>query len=127
MDCLKTSKILPMLHGISMNTGGGATKIKNVGKGGILYVKNRMPLMPPLFRLIQSVSQEEWQNMYQNFNCGVGIDVVGEDSPRFDAAMKRAAFLCNLDLYRLGHCEKFSRKRKDNVVRISSSYGEWQY
>jgi len=127
MNSLKAVKALHMLHGISMNTGGGATKIKNVGKGGILYIKNRMPLAPPLFQLIQSESGEEWENMYQIFNCGIGIDVVGEDNPIFSNALKKAAAKCELSLYILGHCERFSKTRKDNIVELDTSYGCWQY
>ena len=127
MNSLKEIKALPMLHGISMNTGGGATKIKNVGPGGILYVKNMMPEVPRLFQLIQSDSREDWGNMYKNFNCGIGLDIVGENNPVFQNALKKAVNKCNLPLHRLGHCERFSETEKHNAVEITSSYGEWKY
>lgn len=43
--------IFGLLHGISMNTGGGATKIARVGQG-ILYTKE-MPEPPPFFGLFR--------------------------------------------------------------------------
>ena len=50
IEKLKQEKIFHLLHGISLNTGGGATKITHVGQG-ILYFKT-MPYPPPIFYLI---------------------------------------------------------------------------
>lgn len=66
-----------ILHGISLNTGGGMTKIMNLGDK-IQYEKN-MPNIPELFRLIQSETGEKWKYMLTTFNCGIGLDVIGSD------------------------------------------------
>jgi phosphoribosylformylglycinamidine cyclo-ligase len=81
IDLLKEEHALHLLHGITMNTGGGATKVLHLGTGGIWYQKT-MPFPPPIFRLVQSESGEDWCDMYRNFNCGIGIDIVGDEGLR---------------------------------------------
>ncbi len=124
IDLLKESGALQFLHGISMNTGGGATKIRRVGTGGISYRKN-MPEPPPLFRLIQKESKETWRNMYESFNCGIGIDVVGEPDKVFLAAVEETAKLCQLQAPVLGEC--VDSLQPQNEVILRTPFGEFQY
>ncbi len=127
ISLLKEADALHMLHGISMNTGGGATKIKNVGRGGIMYIKN-MPTPPAIFRLIQEVSNESWENMYQSFNCGIGIDIIGQDHPDFLDSLKKASLECGLYLHTLGICHTFlNDKNKKNQVFLNTPYGMFRY
>lgn len=127
ITCLKKVKSLHMLHGITMNTGGGATKITNLGKGGIMFVKD-MPTPPPLFHLIQTESNASWKDMYQTFNCGVGIDVIGADNPIFANALKQAALNCELPLYRLGTCRtRFEDTRRRGQLKLETPYGTFEY
>jgi phosphoribosylformylglycinamidine cyclo-ligase len=120
IERLKARNILHMLHGISMNTGGGATKIVHVGKG-IKYVKNKMPAPPPIFLLIQNESQETWRNMYKSFNCGVGIDVVGEKNKEFEDALRQVSKAAKVKLYELGECYK--NKGEENKVILTTPFG----
>lgn len=120
---LKKRKIFSSLHGISMNTGGGATKIKHVGEF-ITYNKS-MPTPPPIFQLIKQESGEDWANIYCEANCGIGIDVVGEDNKLFAEALEEAAVNCEISLSRLGYCEDSTEK--DNVVLIDTPFGSWGY
>lgn len=126
MVLLKEENALPLLHGISINTGGGATKISNIGQGDILYIKD-MPPPPPFFRLIQGESGEDWKNMYQTFNCGVGIDIIGADNPVFIEALKRTATKCGLPLYRLGVCQRLLSGSKKNEVQLNTFAGTFYY
>jgi phosphoribosylformylglycinamidine cyclo-ligase len=126
IDSLKSVNALHMLHGISMNTGGGATKIRNVGRGGVRYIKS-MPFPPPLFRLIQSASKESWRNMFKNFNCGIGIDIIGENHLVFREALERAAAECHLLLHRLGRCQKLPGQDRENQVWLNTIYGNFRY
>lgn len=119
IEKLKEKGILHMLHGISMNTGGGATKIGHVGQG-ILYKKN-MPVPPPIFHLIHSESGELWENMFEDFNCGVGIDVVGEDNEEFKQILEEAATETKIKLFELGKCEQY--EGKGNKVILDTPYG----
>lgn len=119
IDELKKRNQLSLLHGISMNTGGGATKISHVGKE-ILYRK-KMPAVSPIFQLIQEESGETWRNMYETFNCGVGIDVVGEDSSEFAEVMKIVSERTGIQKYDLGICEK--NDNDSNKIVLETPYG----
>ena len=111
--------ISKMLKGISVNTGGGATKILHVGPGGIRYVKE-MPEPGPIFQLIHEESGQNWRKMFKTFNCSVGLDIIGEDDPQFHEVIRRVAAACDIDLYRLGKCEA---KQGENDVVLKTPYG----
>jgi phosphoribosylformylglycinamidine cyclo-ligase len=121
IEGLKRQGIFQMLHGISMNTGGGATKITHVGEG-IQYTKV-MPEPPPLFRLIQAESGEKWRDMYQGFNCGVGLDVVGENDCRFMQALVDVSQQTAIKLFRLGACQQSPTGK--NRVDLDTPYGRF--
>jgi len=120
---LKKRKASHLLHGISMNTGGGATKIKNVGKN-ILYDKN-MPEPLPIFQLIQSETGEHWENMFVSFNCGIGLDIVGDN---FDGtlakAIKAVSRSTKIKSFELGRCY---RGKGRNEVRLNTAFGDFKY
>ncbi|MFH1608408.1 MAG: hypothetical protein ABH951_00105 [Patescibacteria group bacterium] len=124
LSYLKSMNCLSLVHGISMNTGGGATKIRNVGRGGIIYYK-KMPTPPPLFRLIQEETKENWSNMYKTFNCGVGLDFVGKDDPRLHETLKQVSRECKITLYELGDCEFWAGP--ENKVQLETNYGAYEY
>ncbi len=122
---LKSIKALHLLHGISMNTGGGATKIAHVGNG-VCYVKE-MPTPSPIFQLIQQESKETWENMFVNFNCGIGIDIVGENKPELAYAVQTAAHSCGIAFARLGKVIAASGIKPGNEVNLKTPYGEFLY
>lgn len=102
---LEIQDALHLLHGISMNTGGGATKIGNLGKN-IIYEK-AMPRPSPYFQLIQAESGETWRNMFQSFNCVVGLDIVGSDEGGIlGQAIKTVAAKVGIGWHELGLCTK---------------------
>lgn len=119
LEKLREKGIFRMLHGISMNTGGGATKIGHVGKD-ILY-KKKMPTPPELFQLIKRESGSDWEKMFRDFNCGIGIDVVGEDNQEFKAALYELADDTNVACLEIGDCEK--RDGEGNKVELETPYG----
>ncbi|MFA5000220.1 MAG: hypothetical protein WC545_02580 [Patescibacteria group bacterium] len=123
LERLKWNNRLHMLHGISINTGGGATKIKHVGQG-IIYDKT-MPIPPPIFLLIQQESKELWENMFRSFNCGIGVDLVGEDDPVFERIIFDAAYECGIVLNSLGRC--FRSGEEKNKVMLRTPYGTFKY
>ena len=120
---LKKRGILYMLHGISINTGGGATKIANIGKG-VTYVKN-MPLPPSLFRFIQSETEQPWEHMYTTFNSGIGVDIVGSNRLSFMEAVQTAIYQCELKMSELGHV--ISSPDSKNHVILTTPYGKFEY
>ena len=129
MDKLIRIDSLHLLHGISINTGGGATKIKHIGHG-ILYVKN-MPEPAPIFKLIQHESKEKWEYMFKTFNCGVGIDIVGENHPSLDIIIQDVARECNIKAYGLGTClhnpNKHENGQEKNDILLKTPYGDFRY
>ncbi|MDO8667483.1 MAG: hypothetical protein Q7K35_00060 [bacterium] len=121
IDKLKREGLFHMLHGISMNTGGGATKIAHVGNG-IIYIK-KMPNPPPIFRLIKRESRETWRNMFQTFNCGVGIDVVGENDPDFRRVLKKVGWETCVKMFELGFC--YPNSSRKNRVSLDTPFGKF--
>ena len=119
IDRLKAKGLLGKLHGISMNTGGGASKIGHVGRG-IRYVKN-MPTPPPIFQLIQEEAGESWPKMFVATNCGFGLDVVCEDDPEVTAEIDAVSAATNVGLYQLGVCE--ASDTEQNQVVLQTPYG----
>lgn len=120
IEKLKKMNSLGLLHGISMNTGGGATKIQHVGQG-IIYKKS-MPEPPPIFQLIQEESGEKWRNMFQTFNCGIGIDVVGSNEGGVLLKCLRAVKEeTGVQFYELGKCK--ASKTSSNKVILETPYG----
>jgi len=119
IERLAKKGISSMLHGISMNTGGGATKIGHVGKG-ILY-KKKMPTPPGIFQLIQRESEVTWEEMFEDFNCGIGLDIVGEDNPRFEKALDELENKTHIECLELGNCEEWPGE--GNKVELDTPYG----
>lgn len=123
IEKLKKNDKLSLLHGISMNTGGGATKIGHVGKG-IVY-KKEMPKVPGIFELIQKESGEEWRDMFNDFNCGVGIDIVGQNDPFMSQVLEDVSKETGIALYDLGVCE--SSDSSGNRIDLNTPYGSFSY
>ncbi|MFA5155304.1 MAG: hypothetical protein WC453_02620 [Patescibacteria group bacterium] len=119
-------RVADLIHGISINTGGGATKIKHVGNGGIMYMKN-MPPAPAIFRLIQSESGESWDNMYKTFNCGVGIDIIAPDDPLLQEVLEEVSAETMVPVYELGVCAVGASSQDKNSVVLNTSYGTFDY
>ena len=119
IEKLKARNKLSLLHGISMNTGGGATKIGHVGKG-ILF-KKKMPTPPEIFQLIKKESNIGWEEMFEDFNCGIGIDVVGEDNPEFRKILEEVSEEVHIKMFDLGICEQF--KKGKNKIELDTPYG----
>lgn len=131
MENLIAANALHHLHGISVNTGGGATKIMNLGSGGIVYHKT-LPEAPLLFQILHTLSAESWQNMYKTFNCGIGLDVVGSDDEAFRAALTKTSEDTKVSLYKLGSCQVFSEElsgeeKHENTVILTTPYGTFSY
>lgn len=120
---LKKRKAFHLLHGLCLNTGGGLTKVRSLGKN-IRYVKE-IQACPPLFKLIQAESQESWENMSVTFNMGIGLEVVGSGE---GGILKEAIDLVSkeigVEFYELGKCEETKGK---NEVVLATPFGSFQY
>jgi phosphoribosylformylglycinamidine cyclo-ligase len=119
---------LQQLHGIVINTGGGATKILNIGSHKNIEFFKTMPSPPAIFQLIKKVSGESWQNMYETFNCGVGIDVIGENKKEFKDALAETSLALNVKHFKLGHCRvKEEKSNEKNKLFMQTNYGKFSY
>ncbi len=121
---LKKRKSFHVLHGISMNTGGGATKIRNLGRG-IMYYKY-MPEPLPYFKFIQQETNERWENMYTTFNMGIGLDIVGDNLTGVLAeAVKAVSRKTHIKSYELGNC--YRNSKPGNKIVLETVFGEFEY
>lgn len=124
IDELKRKNALGLLHGICVNTGGGLTKILNLGSG-ISYEKT-LPSPPPIFKLIQEESGEKWEHMMTTFNCGIGIEIIGEDKDAIlTDTIHKISHATNVDSFFLGKCTNAISGK--NEVHIHSKYGQFQF
>ncbi len=120
---LKKKKALHLLHGLCLNTGGGLTKIRSLGTN-IRYIK-QIPECPALFKLIQSESEENWENMCVTFNMGIGLEVVGSgEGGILKEAIASASKETGVESYELGKCEGAKGK---NEVELSTPFGNFSY
>lgn len=124
IDVLIQHQSLHLLHGIVINTGGGASKILNIGQN-ICY-KKTMPSPPDIFQLIQRESGEEWQHMFTSFNCGVGIDLIGSDKGNvLTETLKLVSHRTDVKYFNLGVCEHSENQK--NEVELTTKYGTFHY
>ncbi len=69
----------PQLQGLIHCTGGGQTKVLHFLKE-VRVLKDNLFEPPPLFRIIQEVSQTPWREMYQVFNMGQRLECYCDSS-----------------------------------------------
>ena len=101
------------------NTGGGLTKCRRLGKN-ILYIKDQLPEPDPIFSLIKRESGIGWDEMYRDFNMGVGFEVIvrkGEEE-----TVLRSAEKYGVGAQVIGRCE---RQDTGNAVLIESNEGSF--
>lgn len=109
------------ISGLIHNTGGGQTKCLRVGRN-IHYIKDD-PFDPdPIFILIQRESGESWRAMFENYNMGVGFEIIVKPEVADDVISLSEKF--NLEAKVIGRCEKSDGKNK---LTIKSRYGKFQY
>jgi len=118
----KILKKLPgKVHGVVLNTGGGQTKCTRIGLN-IHYVKNTLPEPDTIFGLIMTESGEQPIDMYNGFNMGIGVDVIG--SPEIESSIRDIASEYGINSQRTGYCD---HSDDGNRVTIKSNLGEFEY
>lgn len=94
------------IHGMIHCTGGGQTKVLNFLEG-LQVVKDNLFPLPPLFRLIKTLSGSSEMELYQVFNMGHRLEVYLPDSDS-EILIDRALSL-GVDARKIGRVEKSSR------------------
>ena len=110
-----------LVSGLVHCTGGGQTKCLKLGKN-IHYIKHQLFEPPPLFRLIQSESQTSWREMYQVFNMGHRLEVIGR--PEILEVLKKLAKPLQLEVQQIGRCEAVSQGKNRNQLTLSLPSGK---
>jgi phosphoribosylformylglycinamidine cyclo-ligase len=94
------------IHGMIHCTGGGQTKVLNFLEG-LQVVKDNLFPLPPLFRLIKTLSGSSEMELYQVFNMGHRLEVYLPDSDS-EILIDRALSL-GVDARKIGRVEKSPR------------------
>lgn len=110
------------VHGIVFNTGGGHTKCLRVGKN-IHYVKDDLPDPPTIFKLIQEHGNVPWEEMYVDFNMGIGAEIYADSSVSSEIPEYiKEEF--GIDASRIGKCE---RSVEGNKVSLDTQHGNFNH
>lgn len=109
------------IHGMVHNTGGGNTKCIRLGSK-INYVKDTMPKPDPIFNLIKEESGVTWQEMYQDFNMGIGFEFIVDPDVAEDVLSIVDGYGVGVSI--IGRC---TESDGENSLRIESSKGAFFY
>lgn len=109
------------ISGMVHNTGGGQTKCLQIGRS-IHYIKNDLFKPDPIFLLIQRESNESWRAMFENYNMGVGFEIMVKPEMADDIISLSEKF--GLEAKVIGVCERSS---EGNKLTIKSFYGVFHY
>ena len=109
------------ITGLVHNTGGGQTKCLRIGRN-IHYIKDNLFDPDPIFTLIKRESGESWRAMFENYNMGVGFEMIVKPEAADDVINLSEKF--DLEAKVIGRCE---RSDGENKLTIKSKYGNFQY
>ncbi len=82
-----------------------------------------MPKPPGIFQLIQREGNVDWEEMFQDFNCGIGLDVVGENTQIFRECIDHASQKSGIAVTELG--KTYAYEGDGNKVVLKTPYGEF--
>ncbi len=108
------------IHGMVHCSGGAQTKILHF-IDGLHVIKSNMFDVPPLFRIIQSVSGTPWQEMYRVFNMGHRFEIYADEGLSEDLIAISESF--DISAQVVGRCEASA----GNALTIRSEFGEFEY
>jgi len=109
------------IHGIIHCSGGGQTKCLHYLPQPLRVVKNNLPEVPPLFKLIQKSAGTDWREMYQVFNMGARLEVFTDAETAQGIVELSKSF--GIEATISGHFEQAEK----NELIIDSPYGSFQY
>ncbi|GAA4319877.1 AIR synthase related protein [Compostibacter hankyongensis] len=110
----------PQIHGMVHCSGGGQTKVLHFIEK-LRVVKDRLFVLPPLFRMIHEQSGTPWKEMYQVFNMGHRMELYVPEETADDIIGIAQSF--GVEAQRVGRVEEAARKS----VLIRGEFGEFVY
>ncbi len=108
------------IHGMIHNTGGGHTKVLHFVQNKKI-IKDKMPGIPPVFRLIQSQAATPWKEMYKVFNMGIRLEIYTDPQTAKDIVQIVRSFDIDCDV--IGRVEESD----GNEVFVHTEAGEFIY
>jgi phosphoribosylformylglycinamidine cyclo-ligase len=108
------------IHGLIHCSGGAQTKVLNFIQN-LHVIKDNLFDTPPLFRIIQTESQTDWQEMYKVFNMGHRMEIYVEEPYAREIIDMAKSF--NIQAQIIGRVEKSEKKK----VTIQSEHGIFSY
>ncbi len=114
------------IKGIIHCSGGGQTKIGKFGQPGIVYVKNNLFPVPPVFQMLQRVSTMPQYDMYETYNMGHRLEAVVEEQVVADACIDIAAE-CGIEAQIIGEVTRNLENPHARKVVIKIANDEFSY
>lgn len=108
--------------GMVHNTGGGLTKILRIGVN-LRYIKDNLPPIDPIFKLIQLEGKVNWSEMYEVFNMGIGFEIIVKEEYVDEVVSISEKY--GVDAYVIGRVERSSFQ--SNEVIIKTPEGTFTY
>ena len=102
-------------------SGGAQTKILHCLGDGLKVVKNNLFPTPPLFEMIQSQSNTDWEEMYKVFNMGHRLELYLPEKYANEVIEISKSF--NVDAQIVGYVEK----SEERALVIESEHGRFIY
>lgn len=110
----------PKIHGLVHCSGGAQTKVLHfIDK--LHVIKDNLFETPPLFKLIQSQSGTEWEEMYKVFNMGHRMEVYLDEKYASDVIEVSKTF--GVEAQVIGRVESAVKKK----VTVQSANGIFEY
>lgn len=109
------------IAGLVHNTGGGQTKCLRLGRN-IHYIKDDLIEPDGIFHLIQREAKVGWREMFEDFNMGVGLEIIVKKESVDEVLAIAEKF--GLGAKVTGRCEKSNGK---NRLTIKSRFGKFEY
>ena len=101
-------------------SGGAQTKILHF-INNLHVIKNNMFDIPPVFKLIQSQSSTDWEEMYKVFNMGHRMELYVDEEIANEIISISNSF--NVEAKKIGYVEDYNGKK----LTIDSEKGSYVY
>ncbi len=115
------------IHGFIHCSGGGQTKILKFGLPGNRYVKYNPFKIPPLFRMLEQVSEQSLQEMYQTYNMGWRLEAVVSSQHLANEIAQFSETVCSIDSQIVGEVTARPSEKTSRKVLIDVGSGNLVY
>jgi phosphoribosylformylglycinamidine cyclo-ligase len=109
------------IHGIIHCSGGGQTKCLHYLPAPMRVIKDNLPPVPPLFKMIQEAAGTDWREMYQVFNMGTRLEIFTD--PATAESVVATAKQFGIEATIGGRVEAAEKKE----LVIEGPYGRFEY